>query len=101
MFVVLWEFEVKSGLENRFEKVYGPAGEWASLFRCDTNYGETRLLRDTSRSLVYTTLDFWVSREAYENFLQAHQAEYKALDAACKGLTLNERRIGTYEEIGS
>ena len=32
MFLVLWEFEVKPGREKRFERVYGPDGDWASCF---------------------------------------------------------------------
>jgi len=32
MFLVLWEFEVKPGSEQRFERVYGPGGDWDSLF---------------------------------------------------------------------
>src|SRR5882757_4144284 len=50
MFLVLWEFEVKPGCEKRFERVYGPGGDWDSLFRRDPppcgksfipRYGET------------------------------------------------------------
>ena len=32
MFLVLWEFEVKPGNEERFERVYGAGGDWDSLF---------------------------------------------------------------------
>jgi hypothetical protein len=32
MFVVLWEFEVKPGCEERFETVYGPGGDWLPFF---------------------------------------------------------------------
>src|SRR6266849_6566322 len=46
MFLVLWEYEVKSGSEKQFEDVYGPAGDWARLFRTDSHYRETRLLCD-------------------------------------------------------
>jgi heme-degrading monooxygenase HmoA len=99
MFVVLWEFEVKPGCENRFERVYGVNGEWAALFRSDAFYRETRLLRDASRALVYVTMDAWDSREAFDEFLRARKEEYKTLDAACEGLTAMERRIGAYEEI--
>ena len=99
MFVVLWEYEVKPGYENRFEKVYGAKGEWADLFRGDAEYRETRLLREASRALTYVVMDCWTSREAYEEFLRVHSEEYKALDAACKGLRLGERRIGAYEEV--
>ena len=37
MFLVLWEFEVKPGCEERFERVYGAGGDWDSLFRRDSN----------------------------------------------------------------
>src|SRR5205814_3756608 len=42
MFLALWEYEVKSGCEERFESAYGPGGDWARLFRSDSNYRETR-----------------------------------------------------------
>jgi hypothetical protein len=99
MFLVLWEFDVKPGCENRFETVYGPSGDWAQLFRTDSNYQGTRLLRDTSRKNIYATLDSWVSPASYESFLQFHKDGYKALDELCEGLTLTERRIGAFEDI--
>jgi heme-degrading monooxygenase HmoA len=101
MFVVLWEFEVKPGCEERFERVYGPGGDWDSLFRSDANHRETSLFRDVGRPRVYLTADYWRTRESYEEFLQAHRAEYKSLDAASEHLTTSERRIGLYEAIGS
>ncbi len=101
MFLVLWEFEVKPGSEIRFEKVYGPSGDWAQLFRADSNYQGTRLLRNTSRKTFYVTIDSWLASSAYENFLQSHREAYQLLDRLSEGLTLSERRIGAYEEINS
>jgi hypothetical protein len=98
MFVALWEFEVKPGCEERFERAYGPDGEWARLFRSDADYSETRLLRDAFRPGVYLTLDFWNSREVYENFLSEQRAEYKAIDEAGAGLTISERKVGWFEK---
>jgi heme-degrading monooxygenase HmoA len=100
MFVALWEYEVKPGSEKRFEEAYGPVGGWARLFRSDSNYCETRLLRDPVRPAIYVTLDFWNSREAYEQFMAAHKDKYKMLEAAGEGLTSKERRIGWYELVG-
>ena len=100
MFVALWEYEVKPGCEERFENAYGPAGDWARLFQSDSNYRETRLLRDPVRPAIYLTLDFWNSREAYEQFMAAHKNRYKMLDAAGEELTSQERRIGWYELVG-
>jgi heme-degrading monooxygenase HmoA len=99
MFLVLWEYEVKSGSEKQFEEVYGPAGDWTRLFRTDSNYQETRFLRDLFRSNVYLTLDFWASRNSYERFLATHKAEYQCIDALGESLTTNERRLGAYEMV--
>ena len=99
MFVVLWEFEVKPGCEERFQKVHGPEGDWAKLFRKDANYQETRLLHDLNGPATYLTLDFWTSRQAYETFTATHAAEYGELDAAGEELTLSEKKIGWFEQV--
>jgi heme-degrading monooxygenase HmoA len=99
MFVALWEFEVKPGCEERFQRVYGPDGDWAKLFRSDSNYQETRLLRDATRAAIYLTMDFWKSRRAYERFIESHTTEYKKLDADGESLTLEERKIGWYRMV--
>jgi heme-degrading monooxygenase HmoA len=99
MFLILWEYEVKPGSENRFEKVYGRAGDWARLFRTDSQYRETRLLRDPFRSKVYVTLDFWRSRDSYEKFMATHKAEYRSIDSLGENLTTSERRLGPYDLV--
>jgi heme-degrading monooxygenase HmoA len=101
MFLVLWEFEVKPGCEQRFERVYGPRGNWDSLFRRDASHAGTHLFRDISKPRVYLTADYWRSRKAYEEFLQAQGHEYKSLDAVSEELTANERHVGSYEQIDS
>lgn len=97
MFLVLWEFEVKPGNEQRFEQVYGPGGDWDSLFHSDPNHAGTKLFRDTVRTGVYLTADYWRSQKSYEEFLALRRSEYKRLDAATEDLTLSERHLGSFE----
>jgi len=99
MFLVLWEFDVKQGCEERFESAYGPTGDWARLFGLDSAYQRTLLLRDSSRPRTYVTLDFWASQKAYESFRQANLETYSALDERCEELTSAERKIGAFEQI--
>ena len=101
MFVALWEYEVKPGGEERLENAYGSDGDWVRLFRTDSNYRETRLLRDPFRPAIYLTLDFWSSKQAYEKFLVDHDVEYQTIDEASAGLTSSERRVGWYEMVAS
>jgi len=96
MFVILWEYEVKPGCEERFQTVYGADGDWARLFRTDPHYRETRLLRDLSRPGCYFTLDYWDSANSFEQFMAAHPEPYAALDRATEGLTVSEQRLTTF-----
>ena len=97
MFVTLWEFEVKPGSEELFERTYGPEGEWARLFRRDARYLATRLLRDVSATRVYVTMDSWESRAVYEEFREKFAARYRELDRKCEAMTVSERHLGEYE----
>ena len=97
MFLVLWEFEVKPGCEKRFERVYGPGGDWDALFRCDPHHAGSHLFRDPGKPRVYLTADYWLSRKSYEEFLSAQDVEYRALDSVAEELTANERHVGSYE----
>jgi hypothetical protein len=99
MFLALWEFDVKPGCDEPFESVYGPEGDWAQLFRRDSAYQRTLLLRDPLRSHTYVTCDFWESRKAYESFRQNNLEAYLALDKICEELTVAERKIGAFERL--
>jgi hypothetical protein len=99
MFLVLWEFDVKPGCDERFESVYGPSGDWAQLFRRDSSYQRTLLLRDPFRDRTYVTCDFWESKKAYEAFRLNDSDAYLALDKLCEGLTLAERNLGDFERL--
>ena len=97
MFVTLWEFKVKSGLETEFESVYGEHGDWAELFHSDSCYRGTRLAKDTANARTYFTFDFWTRREAYKLFRRSHAAEYAELDSRCESLTESERHVGEFD----
>ncbi len=97
MFLALWEFEVKPGSEELFEKVYGPDGAWVKLFVQDSQYRGTRLVKDVEREGVYLTLDFWETREAYEKFKKENSAEYDRIDRECEEMTAGEKRLGEFQ----
>jgi heme-degrading monooxygenase HmoA len=101
LFVALWEFEVKPGSEELFEKVYGSDGAWAKLFVQDSQYKGTRLVKDVERERVYLTLDFWETREAYEAFKKKNAAEYERTDRECEGMTNREYKLGEFDQAGS
>jgi heme-degrading monooxygenase HmoA len=100
MFLILWEFEVKPGEEAAFEKAYGPQGPWVLLFQRDPHYRHTQLLKDPSHSSTYFTLDFWDSENDYNYFKHSNQLDYESLDHLTEGLTLRERNLGCFLQLG-
>lgn len=101
MYIVLWEYIVRAGHEFEFEKIYGPNGEWAELFKHSDGYLGTDLIRDADTPRRYITIDRWVSSSAYDAFQEKFQASYEELDARCESLTENENRIGSGETFSS
>jgi hypothetical protein len=97
MFLILWEYEVKPGCEQRFQEVYSAGGDWDILFRSNENHAGTRLYRETSRANVYLTADYWVTRKSYEEFRNVRKDDYSRLDAASEHLTTSEKHIGSFE----
>lgn len=100
MFLILWEYEVKPGEEKAFEKAYGPEGAWVKLFQGDRHYRQTQLLKDAQRSTIYYTLDYWDNQDDYNRFKQNSQEKYAKLDKATESLTIRERNLGCFLQLG-
>ena len=99
MIAVLWEFQVQRGRERKFERIYGPSGDWARLFRRARGYQGTQLLRDPDRKGRYVTVDLWTSEAAFHNFKTRFAAPYHDLDKECESLTRHETKLGSFRAL--
>ena len=68
-YVQIWQFLARPGLEEEFERIYGPEGAWVRLqqtkgFLC------TELNRDIDAKGRYVTVDYFVSQPAFDEFLK-------------------------------
>jgi quinol monooxygenase YgiN len=97
MFVVIWEFHVKRDHIAEFERHYAGQGTWAQLFREDSAYKETTLLRDPKTAGRYLTTDVWQDAAAYQAFHQRSRDRYSDLDAQFAAFTERETLIGHFE----
>ena len=100
-YVSLWEFHVRPGVEQEFERVYGPEGDWVQLFRQGQGYIHTQFFRDANDSQRYLTVDIWASEPAYQKFRDEHAEEYRAIDQRCQDLTDKETCLGDFQMITS
>jgi heme-degrading monooxygenase HmoA len=97
VYEIFWEYEVRPEQIAAFERLYGADGEWARLFRGTEGYVETLLFRDTDRPTRYLTVDRWLSRAAFNAFVETARPAYAALDRRGDALTVRERRIGAFD----
>ena len=100
MIQVVWEFVVRADATPRFERAYGPDGDWARLFAAHDGFRGTVLLRDLSQPRRYLTVDSWDSAEHRAATLVAAREEYARLDRSCEELTESERDLGTFAVNG-
>jgi len=97
MYVVVWEFEAEPHARREFERLYGPNGAWAALFRQGEGYVDAELLRDPETPGRYVTVDRWESQAAFEAFRARYAAEYETIDKAGEALTKRETLIGRFD----
>jgi heme-degrading monooxygenase HmoA len=98
-YMIAWEFRARTGAEADFERVYGPQGLWARLFEQGEGFVGTELNRDLKDPGRYLTLDFWISKDAYDRFRDQHRADYQTIDKQCEALTEREIELGRFERL--
>src|SRR5207247_11169727 len=84
---------------EEFEGVYGPDGEWAQFFRTGSGFVGTELLRDLEQPGRYLVVDRWETREAYNEFVETHRAEYMRRVDETVFHYEQELRLGTFESV--
>lgn len=94
--VRVWEFRVLPGRRKKFERTYGPGGEWVQLFKKGKGYLRTELFRDAGKGGRYLTVDYWISKSAYETFRRKFDREFRILDKECESLTKEEKTLGSF-----
>jgi heme-degrading monooxygenase HmoA len=99
LFLVVWEFVVRSEKSAAFENSYGPDGSWAALFRQSSGFLGTSLLRDADNSRRYLSIDRWQTAAHHAGMHREFATEYAALDRDCAALTESERCIGSFEDL--
>jgi heme-degrading monooxygenase HmoA len=102
MYVILWTFEVHPEKVDAFVTAYKSEGAWAQLFAQGEGYLGTELLRsiDVDGRAQFVTIDRWQSSDHFAQFRAQFDTRYRTLDTQCEGMTLKERKLGTFVSEG-
>ena len=98
--VRICEFRARPGLEEEFERIYGPEGDWVRLFKKSEGFLRTELNCDLDTKARYITVDYFVSQAAFNEFLKQFRAEYDALDRQCERVRAFEQPVGSFTNHG-
>lgn len=99
MIAVMWQFDVKAGREEEFEKLYGADGEWTALNRQTRSYLGSSFLRDQSQPLRYLLTEYWSEMIVYEEHRASREAKMDAIEARRAELVDRMEPLGIYSAL--
>lgn len=99
MYVRVWRFRPKPGLDQQFLEAYGPQGTWARLFATAPGFLGTELLLAEGAQPFYLTCDRWVNQASWRSFLDASRSAYEKLDHDTEALVAEEFEIGEFHPL--
>ena len=94
MVAVVWQFEIRPGTEQDFERFYGADGEWTKLSRRSRSFLGSSFLRDIAVDGRYLLVEYWGEMVVYEKHMADFGDDVKALEAE------RERFVDRMETIG-
>ena len=94
MVAVVWQFEIRPGTEQDFERFYGADGEWTKLSRRSRSFLGSSFLRDLAVDTRYLLVEYWGEMVVYEKHMADFVSDVKALEAE------RERFVERMETIG-
>jgi len=95
---IVWEFTARADKIKEFENYFAGSGPWTALFRKNSGYHGTLLLRDMQMPRRYLTIDRWENAAMHRAMRERCKAEFEELDRAGEDFTESERHTGVFEE---
>jgi quinol monooxygenase YgiN len=99
MIAVMWQFDVKKGREEEFEKLYGADGDWTALNRQTRSYLGSSFLHDQNRSSRYLLIEYWSEMIVYEQHRTSRSTMIESIDTRRAELVDAVEPLGIYTAL--
>ena len=99
MYVIIWEFVVRSEKICEFVSAYRADGDWAKLFKLSAGYIGTELLAADGNATRFVTVDRWKTEYDFLRFQQVFGQQYKLVDSQLEGLVVEETKLGVFTTL--
>jgi len=91
---VVWQFDIRTGMTEEFERLYGADGDWTKLSRRSRSFLGSSFLRDIGSESRYLLVEYWGEMVVYEKHVADFSDELSALEH------VRERLIDRMETVG-
>lgn len=99
MIATVWQFQVKAGQQEAFERFYGIDGEWSSLSRRSRSFLGTSFLRDQVQTTRYLLIEYWSEMVVYERHQADFSDEIESLEKQRKALCVTMTPLGIFSGL--
>jgi heme-degrading monooxygenase HmoA len=99
MIAIMWQFDVKNGREEEFERFYGVDGEWTAINRHTRSYLGSSFLRDQNRSSRYIVIEYWSEMVVYEEHRAYRSDAITSLEAIRTTLVDSVEPLGIFTAL--
>src|SRR5262245_41234113 len=99
MIAIMWQFDVKNGLEGEFEQSYGVDGEWTKMNRQTPSYLGSSLRRDHNRSSRYLIGEYWSEMIVDEQHPASRYRAIASLEGHRTALDESGEPLGVYTAL--
>ena len=66
MIAVVWQFDVREGRQQEFERFYGAGGPWTALSRRSRSFLGSSFLKALAQPDRYIVIEYWSEMVVYE-----------------------------------
>jgi quinol monooxygenase YgiN len=77
---VVWQFQVKPGQQDDFEKFVGADGPWTTFGRRSRSYLGSSFLRDQAHDTHYLLIEYWSEMVVYERHRKSAVTDLDTLE---------------------
>ena len=99
MIAIMWQFDVREGREQEFERLYGVDGEWTALNRQTRSYLGSSFLRDQNQSSRYLLIEYWSEMLVYEQHRSSRSEMIDRIEARRAELLDRVEALGIYSAL--
>ena len=99
MIAVVWQFEVRDGKADEFERFYGANGAWTAISRRSRSFLGSSFLKDLAQPDRYLVVEYWSEMVVYERHHADFADEVAELEQQRSALVRLMRPLGLFNAL--